>query len=214
MANTSRINGFRVVGNLHGGAAVGQDHLYYVASAADEILVGDIVKLGGTGAASGSMIPTVDLAGASDIPVGVVVAIINPKLDPDGKMSTGSMTLDLPAVTQIAASGAGYVLVNDDPDVLMEAEAANGTPAVTDYGLNVSHANGARTSATLTSPATLDFGTEATTSTLNFQVLGGVRRVNNEVGASMKLLCRFNVHQYKSAGVATAGTVFVGGVGA
>jgi hypothetical protein len=31
-------------------------------------------------------------------------------------------------------------------------------------------------------------------------VLGGVRRVDNEVGASMKLLCRFNVHQYKSVG--------------
>ena len=44
MANTSRINGFRPVKNLAGGTNTGQVNLYYVASAADEILVGDIVK--------------------------------------------------------------------------------------------------------------------------------------------------------------------------
>lgn len=197
MANTSRIKGFEVVGNLHGAAATGQTHIYYVASAADEILKGDIVKLGTT---SQNGVSTADLCGASDVPLGVVVAIVNPKLDPDGKMTTGSMTLDLPAVNQIAASGAGYILVNDDPDVIMEAESSNGTPAATDFGLNISHANGARTAATLTSPATLDFGTEATTSTLNFQIVGMPRRADNEVGASMKLLVRFNVHQFKSVG--------------
>jgi hypothetical protein len=198
MANTSRISGFRVVGNLSGGAATGQVHLYNVVSAADEILVGDIVKLGGTATASG--VPTADLCGATDVPIGVVVAIVNPKLDQDGKITTGSITLDLPAATQIAASGTGFILVADDPDVIMEVEASNGTPAATDFGLNASHANGTRTSSTTTSPAYLDFGTEATTSTLNFQILGMPRRADNEIGASMKLLVRFNVHQYKSVG--------------
>lgn len=197
MANTSRINGFRVVGNLSGGAAVGQDHIYYVASAADEILVGDVVKLGTT---SQNGVSTADLCGASDVPVGVVVGIINPKLDPDGKMTTGSISLDVPVATQIAASGAGYILVNDDPNVIMEVEASNGTPAATDFGLNASHANGTRTASTHTSPAYLDFGTEATGSTLNFQIIGMPRRADNEVGASMKLHVRFNVHQYKSVG--------------
>lgn len=197
MANTSRINGFRVVGNLSG-TNRGKTSLYYVASAADEILVGDIVKLGGTATTSG--VPTADLCGATDVPIGVVVAVVNPKQDQDGKLTTGSVTLDLPAVTQIAASAAGYILVNDDPDVIMEVEASNGTPAVTDFGLNASHANGSRTSSTTTSPAYLDFGTEATTSTLNFQILGMPRRADNEVGASMKLHVRFNVHQFKSVG--------------
>lgn len=198
MANTSRIKGFEVVGNLKGAGAVGQMHVYYVASAADEILKGDVVKLGGTATSGG--IPTADLCGAGDVPIGVVVAVVNPKLDVDGKMTTGSVTLDLPAVTQIAASGAGYILVADDPDVILEVEASNGTPAVTDFGLNASHANGTRTAATTTSPAYLDFGTEATTSTLNFQIIGMPRRADNEVGASMKLLVRFNVHQFKSVG--------------
>lgn len=196
MPNVSRISGFKVVGNQTGGAATGQANLYYVASAADEILVGDIVKIGST---SQNGVPTADLCGASDVPVGVVVGIVNPKLDPDGKMTTGSIALDVPTVNQIAASGAGYILVVDDPGVVMEVEASNGTPAATDVGLNASHANGTRDATTRTSPAYLDFGTEATTNTLNFQILGLVRRADNEMGASAKLLVRFNVHQKKAA---------------
>ncbi len=210
MPNTSRINGFTVIGHMHGHTN-GKTSLYYVASAADEILRGDVVKMGGTADANG--IPTADLCGATDVPVGIVVGVLPSKFDPAGKMTTGSLTLDLPTVTQIAAGAAGYILVNDDPDILLEAEASNGTPAVTDVGLNVSHANGARTSSTISSPAYLDFGTEAATSTLNFQVLGLVRRIDNEMGASARLIARFNVHQFRSAGVATAGTVVVGGVG-
>jgi hypothetical protein len=197
MANTSRINGFTVIGRL-GGHTLGKANLYYVASAADEILRGDVVKLGGT--ADGNGIPTADLCGATDVPIGIVVGIMHSKFDPAGKMTTGSTTLDLPGATQIAASGAGYILVADDPDLELEVEASNGTPAATDIGLNASHANGTRTSSTVTSPAYLDFGTEATTSTLNFQVLGLVRRVDNEIGASCRLRVRFNVHQYKSVG--------------
>ena len=198
MANTSKISGFRPVKHGNGSPYNGQSNIYYVSSASDEILVGDIVTLGGTADTNG--IASVNLCGASAVPVGVVVGIINPKLDPAGKMSTGSITLDLPAAAQIAAGADGYVLVADAPDVIMEAEAANGTPAVTDIGLNISHANGSRTVATTTSPATLDFATEAATATLNFRLLGFVQRVDNEVGASAKMLCGFNVHQFGSVG--------------
>lgn len=198
MANTSRVNGFRVVGHLTGAPFNSKGRLYYVASAADEILVGDVVKLGGSADANG--IPTADLCGASDVPVGIVVGVMHSKFDPAGKMNNGSTALDLPAVTQIAAAGAGYILVVDDPNVILEAETSNGTPAATDVGLNISHANGARTSSTITSPATLDFGTEAVTSTLNFNLLAFSRTIGNEIGASAKMLVRFNVHQYKSVG--------------
>jgi hypothetical protein len=198
MANTSRISGFRPVKHLTGAPYIGQANLYYVASAADEILVNDVVKLGGTTDANG--IATADLCGASDVPIGIVVGIMHSKFDPAGGMTSGSTALDLPAAAQIAASGAGYILVADAPDVVMEVEAGNGTPTAADVGLNASHANGTRTSATVVSPAYIDFGTEATTSTLNFQILGLVRRPDNEMGASAKLLVRFNRHQYKSVG--------------
>lgn len=197
MANTSRINGFTVVGT-NGGGNNGKVNVYYVASAADEILRGDVIKLGGTADVNG--IPTADLAGAGDVPIGICVGILPNKFDPAGGMTTGSLVLDIPAAAQIAASGAGYILVADDPHIEMEVEASNGTPTAADIGLNASHANGTRDATTRTSPAYLDFGTEATTSTLNFQILGLVRRVDNEMGASARLRVRFNRHQYNSVG--------------
>lgn len=198
MANTSRISGFRPVKHLNGSPYNGQANIYYVASAADEILVGDVVKLGGTADANG--IPTADICGASDVPIGIVVGVMHSKFDPAGGITTGSTALDLPAAAQIAASGAGYILVADAADIVMEVEASNGTPTAADVGLNASHANGTRTSATVVSPAYIDFGTEAAGSTLNFQILGLVRRPDNEMGASAKLHVRFNRHQYNSVG--------------
>ncbi len=203
MPNVSRISGFRPVKHLNGSPYNGQANIYYVASAADEILVNDVVKLGGSADVNG--IPTADLCGATDVPIGVVVGIMHSKFDPAGNMTSGSVALDIPAATQIAASGAGYILVADSPDIIMEAEAdTSATPAVTDVGLNVSHTNLAnsltRTSATVTSPAAVNTTTKATTSTLNFQILGFVRRPDNEIGASAKLHVGFNRHQYKSVG--------------
>lgn len=197
MANTSRVNGFRVVKHLNGSLWNGQTNLYYIASAADEILVGDQLKLSGSGDANG--IPGADLA-TTEVPIGIVVGIMNSKFDPTGKMTTGSMTLDLPNAAQIAASGSGYVLVADSPDIVMEVETSNGTAAATDIGQNATVANGARTAATVTSPATIDVGTFATTSTLNFRLLGFSQKVGNEVGASAKVLVMFNRHQFGAVG--------------
>ena len=203
MANTSRINGFRPVKHLNGSPYNGQATLYYVASAADELFAGDVVKLGGSADANG--IPSADLAGATDVPIGIVVGVLHSKFDPVGKMTTGSTALDLPATAQIAASGAGYILVADSPDIIMEVEAdTSATPAAVDIGLNASHiilANSlTRTSATTTSTAAINTTTKATTSTLNFQILGFAQKVDNEIGASARLLVRFNRHQFMSVG--------------
>lgn len=197
MANTSSINGFRVVKHQNGSPYNGQSNLYYVASAADEIFVGDIVKGGSSADANG--IPSVDLA-TTEVPVGVVVGIMHSKFDPAGKMNSGSTALDLPAAANIAASAAGYVLVADSPDIVMEVETSNGTAAVTDIGLNASLATGTRTNTGVTSPATIDVGTVSTTSTLNFRLMGFSQKVGNEVGASAKMLVMFNRHQFGAVG--------------
>ena len=118
MANTSRPKGLVPVKHLNGSTYNGRSTLYYVASAADEILAGDVVKLGGSADANG--IPSADLCGATDVPVGVVVGVMHSKFDPLGKLTTGSTALDLPASAQIAASGSGYILVADAPDVVYE----------------------------------------------------------------------------------------------
>ncbi len=196
MANTSRIKGFRVIKSATGAPNNGQANLYYVASAADEILVGDVVKLSGSGDSNG--IPGADLCGATDVPVGIVVGVLHSKFDPVGKLTTGSVSLDLPAATQIAASGAGYVLVADDPNVLLEIEIDSATS--TDIGANVKHANNSRTSATITSPAALQSSTISTDSTFNFNIRGFIQAVDNELGANARVVVGFNRHQYKSVG--------------
>lgn len=197
MANTSSINGFRPVKHLNGSPYNGQANIYYVASAADEIFVGDIVKASGSSDANGIM--GVDLA-TTEVPVGVVVGIMHSKFDPVGKMNSGSTALDLPAAANIAASGAGYLLVADAPDIVMEVETSNGTPSVDDIGLNATLATGTRTSTGVTSPATIDMGTESTTNTLNFRLLGFSQKVGNEVAASAKMLVMFNRHQFGAVG--------------
>lgn len=197
MANTSSINGFRPVKHLNGSPYNGQVNIYYVASAADEIWVGDIVKASGSSDANGIM--GVDLA-TTEVPVGVVVGVLHSKFDPAGKMNSGSTALDLPAASLIAAGGAGYVLVADSPDIVMEVETSNGTPAVTDIGLNATLATGTRAGTGVSSPATLDVATFAVTSTLNFRLLGFSQKVGNEVGASAKMLVMFNRHQFGAVG--------------
>lgn len=199
MANTSRINGFRPVKHLNGSPYNGQANVYYVASAGDEILVGDPVKLAGSSDAYGY--PTADLSGITDVACGIVVGVMHSKWTPAGIMTTGSTALDLPAEAQIAASGAGYILVADSPDIVFEVETSNGTCAAADIGLNVTPALAARTSATVTSPATVDMGTESTTSTLMFKLLGFSQKVGNEPAvASAKVLVMFNAHQFGSVG--------------
>jgi hypothetical protein len=198
MANTSKINGFRPVKHLNGSPYNGQSNLYYVSSATDEILVGDIVKLAGSADANG--IPSVDISGTTDVACGVVVGIMNSKFDPTGKMTTGSTALDLPAAAQIAVSGAGYLMVADSPDIVLEVETSNGDIAAANVGLNVTPAMGARTSATVTSPATIDMGTESTTNTLMFKILGLSQKVGNELATSAKVLVMFNAHQFGSVG--------------
>jgi len=211
MANVSRINGFKPVKHVTGAPYNGQANLYSVTAATDEILIGDVVKLATAADAYG--IAGVDLCGAGDVPIGIVVGVMHSKFQPVGGLTTGSTALDLPAAAQIAAGANGYLLIADSPDIIMDVEVSNGTFLTTDIGLNASHANGTRTAATVTSPAYIDAGTEAVTGTLNFNLRGFVQSPANEVGvASARLLVGFNRHQFKS-NTDTAGTATFGALG-
>lgn len=203
MANVSRIAGFKAVKHLSGAPYNGQANIYYVSSASANMGVGDLVVNSGNATAAG--IPTVQLVAAgSNASCGVIVGIINAKLDPvSGAMTTGSISLDTPQY--IASGGSGYVLVADDPTLVFECEASNGTLATADIGLNASHANGTYNIATGTSGAYADVATKATTAALTLKLLGFVVRADNEVGnANSKIYVTINNHQYKG-GTGSAG---------
>lgn len=208
MANISKIRGFQPVKHVNGSPYNGQSNIYYVsASDGTALFVGDPVKLAADANAQGIQHVTKATAGAAVL--GVVVGVINTKLDPvGGTMSGGSIALDTPVYRP--ASTGQYVLVCDSPDVVYEVEAVTGSNAsysfaVADVGLNADLSTVAGSTVTGTSAAALNMATAAATATLQWKILGVVQRPDNEItGANTKVLVKINNAQL-SAGTGTAG---------
>ena len=208
MANTSKIRGFIPVKHTNGSPYNGQSNIYYVPSSdGTALFVGDPVKLASDANAQGIQQVTKATAGAAVL--GVVVGVINTKLDPvAGAMSGGSIALDTPVYRP--ASTGQYVLVCDSPDVVYEVEAVTGANAsysfaVADVGSNADLSTVAGSTTTGTSAAALNMAGAAATATLQWKILGVVQRPDNEItGASTKVLVKINNAQL-SAGTGTAG---------
>lgn len=208
MANTSKIRGFQPVKHVNGSPYSGQSNIYATAASdGTALFVGDPVKLAADANAQGIQLVTKATAGAAVL--GVVVGVINTKMDPvGGTMSGGSIALDTPVYRP--ASTAQYVLVCDAPDVIYEVEAVTGSNAsysfaVADVGQNADLSTVAGSTVTGTSAAALDMATKNTTATLQWKILGVVQRPDNEItGANTKVLVKINNAQL-SAGTGTAG---------
>lgn len=212
MANISRINGFRPVKHVTGAPYNGQANVYATsASDSTALFVGDVVKLAADGNTDGYQFVTAATAGTAGTgaaALGVVVGIINTKLDPiTGKMTAGSIALDTPQYR--AASTAQYVLVADATDVIYEVEATNGGSAysfaVADIGQNANLFAGSGSTTTGNSAYSVDMGDKGTTATLPFKVMGVSPKVGNETtGNYTKVLVQLNNSQLKG-GTGTAG---------
>lgn len=208
MANISKIRGFIPVKHTNGSPYNGQANIYFVpASDGTALFVGDPVKLLADANAQGVQQVTKATAGAAVL--GVVVGIINTKLDPiAGGMTGGSISIDTPVYRP--ASTGQYVLVCDSPDVVYEVEASTGANAaysfaVADVGLNADLTTVAGSTTTGTSGASLNMAGAATTATLQWKILGVVQRPDNEItGQYTKVLVKINNAQM-GAGTGTAG---------
>ena len=208
MANTSKINGFRPVKHVTGAPYNGQANIYGVASGdSTALFVGDVVKLAADGNAAGIQYVTAHAAGTAGTgqpALGVVVGIINTKLDPvDGRMSAGSISLDTPVYRP--GSVEQYVLVADSPDLIFEVEAtAAGSAysfAVADVGQNANIFAGSGSTSTGNSAHSLNMSDKGTAATLPFKIVGVSKKIDNEVtGNYTKVLVQINNHQYKSVG--------------
>lgn len=197
MANISRVNGFKPVKHITGAPYNGQANIYEVAVGETvPVFVGDLV-VRSTEASTSGLVTVKSLsaaATANDVVAGVVlgavVGIVNAKLDPvDGKMSTGSITLDTPQYS--AASTKNFVLVADAPDIVYEVQ-ATGSFALADIGLNAdvgvlaAAGNGLVTG---TSGMYVNATAPTASATRPVHVVGYVKRPDNEApGAFNKLL--------------------------
>lgn len=182
MANTSAPRGLVPVRDGFGRPYNGSGELMYVASSvASNIGIGDPVIVSGSGDANGVPGCTLASAGGGAYISGVVVGIDQP--------TYGS-------VPYHAASTAGYVLVERDPDTLFEIQedAVGGALAAADIGLNADLVSGTMNTANGLSAWQLDTSTKNTTNTLQLRIVGFQQRPDNEVGANAKVLVRINLH--------------------
>jgi hypothetical protein len=212
MANVSKINGFSPVKHLNGSPYNGQATIYSHSSGdATALFVGDVVKLVGSGNAQGIQYVTASTAGTAGTglaAVGVVVGVINTKLDPvTGKMTNGSIALDTPQY--VPASTEQYLLVADATDVIYEVEATTAGSAYTftaaDVGLNANLYAGAGSTATGNSAYSLDMADSGTTATLPFKIVGVSQRPDNAMATTaVKVLVQLNNSQFKG-GTGTVG---------
>jgi len=211
MANVSRVNGFRPVKHLNGSPYNGQANMYEVpAGEAIPVFIGDLVMLSNSAATAGyqavesvSTATTAVAGNAAVAVVGAVVGIVNSKLDIDGKMTTGSVSLDIP--TYRPASTKQFVMVADSPDLVFEAE-ATASIALADVGLLADIGSAAQAAGGGTGASYQHVSTTAldTTATRPLRVVGMSKRMDNEpASANNKVLVTINTHQYGAAGLAS-----------
>lgn len=188
MANVDAPFGLRPVGYLNGAPFSGQARKYYVpASDGTALYIGDPVKLGGSADTLGRY-ASVTKASAGNAFIGVVVGF-----DP----VEGAGASQQNSTIYRSASTERYVYVADDPSLIFEIQEISGGTALTAaaVGLNASFADGGGSTSTGFSGIELDNATEATTNTLDFQLLGVSSRAGNALGEHCVWLVRLNNHQ-------------------
>lgn len=193
MANTSNPIGLRPVSTVNGAPWNGQVNQYLVRSAdGTAIYVGDLVKSDGTAGAAGTVVngqdvegmPSIIRAAAGDVCRGVVVGFLPKQTD---------LT-----VLHREASTNRIALVVDDPNVVYEIQANGVGVAAVDIGLNANVVATAGSSTTGQSAEVLDTSSLLSTNTLQLKVLGLVKRVDNSLGASDKVLVLLNSHEFRT----------------
>jgi hypothetical protein len=222
MANTARVNGFSPVKYTSGAPYNGACNRYAIPTSdtTASYAIGDVVMSAGGSDANGvPYVKKIPVANASDFKALGVVVGISPV---DAGVSLVGSNLDL---TQLyipdgTRTSVRYILVADDPNLLFEVSAGttatNFTLAKARYnagicsntGSDVTYdiSQGSLSPSAPVSNVVLSSATVDTTNTLPVQMLGLVQRIDNEVGAYSRILCRFNNHEF---GVAT-GTNFTG----
>lgn len=208
MANVSRVAGFKPVKHFTGAPYNGQANIYEVSSSETvPVFVGDFV-VRSTNASTTGLVTVKSLSAhatdANDVVAGVilgsVVGIVNPKVDPvDGKLSTGTISLDTPQY--VPAGTKAYVLVADSPDLIFEAQ-ATASFALADIGLNadVGVLANADAKVTGTSPMYVNATTPTASATRPLHVVGYVKRVDNEAPAAYnKVLVQITTHAQGNA---------------
>jgi hypothetical protein len=215
MANVNKPTGFSPVGNLLGGKWNEQGRVYAIPTSdtTNSYAIGDCV-MSASGSDSNGIRNIQKWGGAtttSALPLGIIVGI---RVADPGVSLVGT-TLDLtqtyiPAGTR---TNVRYVYVVDDPFVLFEAQfdATGATQAQLSLNTAVTISAANQTSLAPSAPfSDMVLTGPAVTATLPIRLLGAVQRADNQVTSAaspyVRVLCKFNYHEYGTIGSAS-GTV-------
>lgn len=197
MANVNRAKGFSPVGTLIGAAWNEQGRLYAIATdGSNTYAIGDVVMSAASSDANG--IPYVQKWGGatttSALPLGIIVGI----RVADPGISLVGATLSLEKSYLGLSAGTRYVYVVDDPNIIFEAQFDSTAIAVADLHKNAAVTVTAnQTALAISSPYSSTVLTSpATTATLPIRLLGAVQDPTNAIGAYVRVLCKWNFHEF------------------
>ena len=215
MANVNKPNGFSPVGNLLGGKWNEQGRLYAIPTSdtTNSYAIGDCV-MSASGADANGVRNIQKWGGAtttSALPLGIIVGIR--VADPGTSLVGNSLSLEKAYIAAGTRTSVRYVYVVDDPFVLFEAQfdSTGATQAQLSMNAAVTISAANQTSLSNSAPfSDMVLTGPAVTATLPIRMLGAVQKPDNQVTSTaspyVRVLCKWNYHEYGTIGSAS-GTV-------
>ena len=215
MANVNKPNGFSPVGNLLGGKWNEQGRVYAIPTSdtTNSYAIGDCV-MSAAGSDTNGVRYVQKWGGAtttSALPLGIVVGIR--VADPGVSLVGNSLSLEKAYLAAGTRTSVRYLYVVDDPFVLFEAQfdATGATQAQLSLNTAVTISAASQTSLSNSAPySDMVLTGPAVTATLPIRLLGAVQKGDNQVTSAaspyVRVLCKFNYHEFGTIGSAS-GTV-------
>ena len=215
MANVNKPNGFSPVGNLLGGKWNEQGRLYAIPTSdtTNSYAIGDCV-MSASGSDANGVRYVQKWGGAtttSALPLGIVVGIR--VADPGTSLVGNSLSLEKAYIAAGTRTSVRYVYVVDDPFVLFEAQFDSTGATQAQLSLNAAVTISAANQTSLSNSAPFSdmvLTGPAVTATLPIRMLGAVQKPDNQVTSAaspyVRVLCKWNYHEYGTIGSAS-GTV-------
>ena len=215
MANVNKANGFSPVGNLLGGKWNEQGRLYAIPTSdtTNSYAIGDCV-MSASGSDANGVRYVQKWGGAtttSALPLGIIVGIR--VADPGVSLVGNSLSLEKAYIAAGTRTSVRYLYVVDDPFVLFEAQFDSTGATQAQLSLNAAVTISAANQSSLSNSAPYSdmvLTGPAVTATLPIRLLGAVQKGDNQVTSAaspyVRVLCKFNYHEYGTIGSAS-GTV-------
>lgn len=215
MANVNKANGFSPVGNLLGGKWNEQGRLYAIPTSdtTNSYAIGDCV-MSASGSDANGVRYVQKWGGAtttSALPLGIIVGIR--VADPGVSLVGNSLSLEKAYIAAGTRTSVRYLYVVDDPFVLFEAQFDSTGATQAQLSLNAAVTISAANQTSLSNSAPYSdmvLTGPAVTATLPIRLLGAVQKGDNQVTSTaspyVRVLCKFNYHEYGTIGSAS-GTV-------